>query len=40
MALTHYDPPHTLLMTVLNRRMDGRLANPLGPFMLSAQQTP
>ncbi len=39
-ALTHYDPPHTLLITVLNRRMDGKLANPLGPFMLSAQQTP
>lgn len=40
MALTHYDPPHTLSITVLNRRMDGKLANPLGPFMLSAQQTP
>ena len=40
MALTHYDPPRTLLVNVLNRRMDGKLANPLGPFMLSAQQTP
>ena len=40
MALTHYDPPRSLLISVLNRRMEGRLASSSGVFTLSAQQTP
>ena len=40
MALTHHDPPRSLLISILNRRMEGRLVNSTGAFILSAQKPP
>ena len=39
-GLTHYDPPRALPLSLLNGRIEGRIATTNASFKLSAQKVP